>query len=580
MILEIQKKWGNIGNWYFNKQDKTVRYQITKKSDLLNIVIPFFMNHQLRGGKLLSFLHFKYITENFSTKVCLKDKNVLLSLVVLAARINPKDKLGNKIRYLKPEQSHYVINNIIPEGVNISKLTESLANFKVNPLTLDFVHGYFETNTNLSNLSVEDQNYIRKNFLPPSIELWKFKEYYTGLNKTPPLKSFKDLGKRSFSTKATQVVPIKIYKNADLDKLRIISENKGKSGIYRWTNLSNGKSYIGSSIDLKKRFTNYFSIKLLESNLSRAKSKIYRSLLKNGYSNFSVEILEYCKVSEGINREQYYLDLYKPEYNLLKIAGSRLGSKHSDETIAKIWTPERKAKRLEHLKILHASEAHKERLKKFIAWTNSPEQRKRRLERLSILNASEKQKQHLKNLIALNKSLQSRERHRENMKILHETGIFKDHLRNLNSSEKQKEHLKKLHASRSVKVTILDTLNNETTIYNSVSEAARNIGCVAMVIHQAIEIIKKKGVSRLIRARFRVIVEGFKVINSKSDQKIKVEVIDTVTNESVVYHSQAEAAQAIGCTRPTIGIALKKTLPGGLSNLIKKRYKVKQIIKD
>jgi group I intron endonuclease len=63
---------------------------------------------------------------------------------------------------------------------------------------------------------------------------------------------------------------------------------------------------------------------------------IYRSLVKNGYSNFSLEILEYCEESEAINREQYYLDLCEPEYNILKIAGSGLNSKHSEETIAKI----------------------------------------------------------------------------------------------------------------------------------------------------------------------------------------------------------------------------------------------------
>ena len=48
------------------------------------------------------------------------------------------------------------------------------------------------------------------------------------------------------------VVPVIIYRNADIDKLRIIKDNKGKSGVYRWVNLINGKSYIGSSVDLKK----------------------------------------------------------------------------------------------------------------------------------------------------------------------------------------------------------------------------------------------------------------------------------------------------------------------------------------
>ena len=41
------------------------------------------------------------------------------------------------------------------------------------------------------------------------------------------------LGKRSFSTKATQLVPIKVYKNPDKDKLHIITENNGKAGVYR-----------------------------------------------------------------------------------------------------------------------------------------------------------------------------------------------------------------------------------------------------------------------------------------------------------------------------------------------------------
>jgi hypothetical protein len=36
---------------------------------------------------------------------------------------------------------------------------------------------------------------------------------------------------------------------------------------------------------------------------------IYPALLKYGYANFSVEILEYCERSEAITREQYYLDL-------------------------------------------------------------------------------------------------------------------------------------------------------------------------------------------------------------------------------------------------------------------------------
>jgi hypothetical protein len=65
-------------------------------------------------------------------------------------------------------------------------------------------------------------------------------------------------------------------------------------------------------------------------------SIISRALLKYGYSNFRLEILEYCEPANCINREQYYIDLLNPEYNILKTAGSRLGSKHSKAAIKKI----------------------------------------------------------------------------------------------------------------------------------------------------------------------------------------------------------------------------------------------------
>jgi group I intron endonuclease len=63
---------------------------------------------------------------------------------------------------------------------------------------------------------------------------------------------------------------------------------------------------------------------------------ICRALLKQGYSNFNLEILEYCDPKDLIKREQYYIDLLNPEYNILKKAGSPLGFKHREETIIKM----------------------------------------------------------------------------------------------------------------------------------------------------------------------------------------------------------------------------------------------------
>jgi group I intron endonuclease len=63
---------------------------------------------------------------------------------------------------------------------------------------------------------------------------------------------------------------------------------------------------------------------------------IYKALKKHKHSNFSLEILEYSEPSDVISREQYYLDLLKPNYNILKTAGSTLGYKHSEEALAKM----------------------------------------------------------------------------------------------------------------------------------------------------------------------------------------------------------------------------------------------------
>ena len=54
-------------------------------------------------------------------------------------------------------------------------------------------------------------------------------------------------------------------------------------------------------------------------------SIIYRALLKYGYSNFRLEILEYCEKDITIEREQYYIDKYQPTYNICKTASSALG---------------------------------------------------------------------------------------------------------------------------------------------------------------------------------------------------------------------------------------------------------------
>lgn len=135
---------------------------------------------------------------------------------------------------------------------------------------------------------------------------------------------------------SSSLIAVVTYSDAFLNKSIILKEFKNKAGIYRWVNKVNGNSYIGSSVNLSRRFRVYYDFSYLSVRIGKAKSRIYSAILKHGYSNFQLEILEYCTKENAISREQYYIDLCKPEYNLNNIAGSRLGSICSEESRLKM----------------------------------------------------------------------------------------------------------------------------------------------------------------------------------------------------------------------------------------------------
>jgi len=309
--------------------------------------------------------------------------------------------------------------------------------------------------------------------------------------------------------------------------------------VYRWTNLIARKSYIGSSINIGARLRSYFNITFLEKELKKGNSIINASLLKNGYSNFSFEILEYCTPENTIEREQYYLTSLKPEYNILKVAGSPLGFKHSKETIAKFKN-----------KTLTA-----EHLAKFKAWAISP----KNIERLKKLNSN----------------LELRSRRLEKLKIYVRSTEFQEKLK-----------------AMSLSVQVFDTLTNEKTAYSSISEAARSIGCTPSTISKALKKQElayppdqEKIVKNLIKKRYVVfpIGDGDSSIPIPLDTMLwesnaqKVEILDTLNGNSTVYASIREAALGIECVHATIVKAIRHFKETGENRLIKKRFKVKSI---
>jgi group I intron endonuclease len=83
-------------------------------------------------------------------------------------------------------------------------------------------------------------------------------------------------------------------------------------------------------VELTRRLSSYYNIDSSKLNMR----PIEAALNKYGLDSFTLEILEYCKKDEVTDREQHYLDLDLPEYNILKKAYNSLGFKHTEETIA------------------------------------------------------------------------------------------------------------------------------------------------------------------------------------------------------------------------------------------------------
>lgn len=188
---------------------------------------------------------------------------------------------------------------------------------------------------------------------------------------------------------------------AGFDVIRKMDGSHEQIGVYRITNVVNGKSYVGStSATFFKRWKRHLN----DLRGGRHHSQfLQRAFQKYTEGSFEFVILEVCDANECLAREQFWIDTLqtcdpKKGYNLLPIAGSRLGKKHSPDSIEKMrkahrgktQTPEHVEKRTQsrrgksYPKISAAmrgrilSESHRESLRGKIF---SPEHRARLSER-------------------------------------------------------------------------------------------------------------------------------------------------------------------------------------------------------
>lgn len=110
------------------------------------------------------------------------------------------------------------------------------------------------------------------------------------------------------------------------------------SGIYKILNKINGKFYIGSAVNIDKRWI--FHRWALRNN-SHTNSHLQKAWNKYWEQSFEFVLLEKCDKKDLVEREQYWLDTSdccNPNvgYNILKIARSAIGAKRTLEAKAKM----------------------------------------------------------------------------------------------------------------------------------------------------------------------------------------------------------------------------------------------------
>lgn len=110
-------------------------------------------------------------------------------------------------------------------------------------------------------------------------------------------------------------------------------DNLDKSGIYQITNSINGKIYIGSAVNILKR---WYRHKTHANGNYHHSITFQRAWNLYGSSAFTIKVLEYCNKEKLAEREQFWLDNLQPfnssiGYNICDNSTTKIGMKRSEQ---------------------------------------------------------------------------------------------------------------------------------------------------------------------------------------------------------------------------------------------------------
>lgn len=110
------------------------------------------------------------------------------------------------------------------------------------------------------------------------------------------------------------------------------------NGVYKIINIINNKCYVGSCASKRFLGARLLNHRIYLLNNTHKNRYLQNAVNKYSIENFYYEILEICSSQNCIEREQFYIDTLKPEYNIRKIAESNLGIKITGQSLENMRT--------------------------------------------------------------------------------------------------------------------------------------------------------------------------------------------------------------------------------------------------
>lgn len=108
------------------------------------------------------------------------------------------------------------------------------------------------------------------------------------------------------------------YEKPTTDLIGRLIGTQTKTGIYKITNLINGMSYVGQSVNIADRFRAHIKAGL---GIDSSNNKLYTAMKKDRVENFMFEIIEECDRTLLNEKEKYWIEFFQSEsfgYNMTK----------------------------------------------------------------------------------------------------------------------------------------------------------------------------------------------------------------------------------------------------------------------